>query len=185
MRGNLRPGVAICLPGSGCGVSLTTSPNCGSCWWSCIRRRTALVGSWKPGFAASAISAWLTGHGASDYDLCFTSFIYTFETSAIMRQKPPSAGTSHREPPTYLTSPKHRLVWPENAHRTPRLVHAHERLLPCPEAAPPRAHPDGDLWRPPALVEMKIRRSITRSPDPPAARVTAGSSGRAPWRSWG
>jgi len=39
----------------------------------------------------------LTGqNGVSDYDLGFTNFLYTFETSAIARQVPPSAGAVHR-----------------------------------------------------------------------------------------
>src|SRR4029453_11043208 len=37
----------------------------------------------------------------------------------------------------------------------------------------------------PAKVPMNVRRSTTRSPDPPAEGVTAASSGRAPWRSAG
>ena len=39
--------------------------------------------------------------------------------------------------------------------------------------------------RPPARLPMNTRRSITRSPDPPAAGATAGSSGRGPSRSCG
>ena len=39
--------------------------------------------------------------------------------------------------------------------------------------------------RRPATQPMNARRSITRSPDPPAAGATAGSSGRGPWRSSG
>jgi hypothetical protein len=38
----------------------------------------------------------LTGqNGLSDYDVGFTSFLYTFELSATARQKPPPAGTVH------------------------------------------------------------------------------------------
>jgi hypothetical protein len=39
----------------------------------------------------------LTGqNGISDYDLGFTNFLYTFETSATARQTPPPAGALHR-----------------------------------------------------------------------------------------
>ncbi len=39
----------------------------------------------------------LTGqNGVSDYDLGFTNFLYTFETSATARQTPPAAGALHR-----------------------------------------------------------------------------------------
>ncbi|MGH7317256.1 MAG: DUF3810 family protein, partial [Candidatus Rokuibacteriota bacterium] len=34
--------------------------------------------------------------GISDYDLGFTNFLYTFETSAVARQAPPPAGALHR-----------------------------------------------------------------------------------------
>jgi hypothetical protein len=34
--------------------------------------------------------------GISDYDLGFTNFLYTFETSSVSRQAPPAAGTVHR-----------------------------------------------------------------------------------------
>lgn len=34
--------------------------------------------------------------GISDYDLGFTNFLYTFETSSVARQAPPPAGTVHR-----------------------------------------------------------------------------------------
>jgi len=34
--------------------------------------------------------------GISDYDLGFTNFLYTFETSTIARQTPPAAGAVHR-----------------------------------------------------------------------------------------
>jgi hypothetical protein len=34
--------------------------------------------------------------GISDYDLGFTNFLYTFETSAAARQAPPPAGAVHR-----------------------------------------------------------------------------------------
>jgi hypothetical protein len=34
--------------------------------------------------------------GISDYDLGFTNFLYTFETSAVARQAPPPRGTVHR-----------------------------------------------------------------------------------------
>jgi hypothetical protein len=38
----------------------------------------------------------MTGQaGISDYDLGFTNFLYTFETSAVARQTPPG-GTVHR-----------------------------------------------------------------------------------------
>jgi hypothetical protein len=39
----------------------------------------------------------LTGqNGVSDYDLGFTNFLYTFETSNTARQVPPSAAAVHR-----------------------------------------------------------------------------------------
>jgi hypothetical protein len=39
----------------------------------------------------------LTGqNGISDYDLGFTNFLYTFETSATARQTPAPAGALHR-----------------------------------------------------------------------------------------
>ena len=39
----------------------------------------------------------LTGqNGVSDYDLGFTNFLYTFETSDTARQVPPSAEALHR-----------------------------------------------------------------------------------------
>ena len=41
----------------------------------------------------------------------------------------------------------------------------------------------GGTRRRPVRVPINARRSITRSPDPPAAGVTAGSSGRGPSRS--
>jgi hypothetical protein len=45
----------------------------------------------------------LTGqNGISDYDLGFTNFLYTFETSPAARQAPPPAGTVHRRPPRAL-----------------------------------------------------------------------------------
>jgi len=34
--------------------------------------------------------------GISDYDLGFTNFLYTFETSAVARQAPPAGGAVHR-----------------------------------------------------------------------------------------
>ena len=42
----------------------------------------------------------MTGQtGISDYDLGFTNFLYTFETSTAARQTPPAAGTLHRPSP--------------------------------------------------------------------------------------
>jgi hypothetical protein len=38
-------------------------------------------------------------NGISDYDLGFTNFLYTFETSATARQTPPPAGALHRRAP--------------------------------------------------------------------------------------
>jgi hypothetical protein len=39
----------------------------------------------------------MTGQaGISDYDLGFTNFLYTFETSAVARQTPPPGGAMHR-----------------------------------------------------------------------------------------
>jgi len=41
----------------------------------------------------------LTGqNGVSDYDLGFTNFLYTFETSASARQTPPAASVLHGRP---------------------------------------------------------------------------------------
>ena len=41
----------------------------------------------------------LTGqNGVSDYDLGFTNFLFTFETSAAARQRPPAAGIVHGRP---------------------------------------------------------------------------------------
>src|SRR5438445_5632528 len=48
----------------------------------------------------------------------------------------------------------------------------------CPSAT------SGAARKPSATPETNARRSIIRSPDPPAAEATAGSSGRGPWRSW-
>jgi hypothetical protein len=36
--------------------------------------------------------------GISDYDLGFTNFLYTFETSPTARQRPDAAGALHRRP---------------------------------------------------------------------------------------
>src|SRR6266478_5983233 len=47
----------------------------------------------------------------------------------------------------------------------------------CPSAT------SGAARKPSATPETNARRSIIRSPDPPAAEATAGSSGRGPWRS--
>jgi len=42
----------------------------------------------------------MTGQtGISDYDLGFTNFLYTFETSTVARQTPPAAGALHRPSP--------------------------------------------------------------------------------------
>jgi hypothetical protein len=42
----------------------------------------------------------MTGQtGISDYDLGFTNFLYTFETSTAARQTPPAAGALHRPSP--------------------------------------------------------------------------------------
>ena len=42
----------------------------------------------------------LTGQaGIRDYDLGFTNFLYTFETSVTARQTPPAAGRLHRPSP--------------------------------------------------------------------------------------
>src|SRR5216683_3073819 len=67
MRGNPRPRVAMRLPGSGCGVSLTAPPRTAEAVGRvCTRRRAAWVGGWKPGCAASSISACdLRGRTAS------------------------------------------------------------------------------------------------------------------------
>src|SRR4029079_16824000 len=35
-------------------------------------------------------------NGLSDYDLGFTDFLYTFETSRAARQRPPARGAAHR-----------------------------------------------------------------------------------------
>jgi len=35
-------------------------------------------------------------NGISDYDVGFTNFLYTFETSATATQAPPPAGALHR-----------------------------------------------------------------------------------------
>ena len=43
--------------------------------------------------------------GISDYDLGFTNFLYTFETSSVARQAPPPAGTVHRPAPGQPTAP--------------------------------------------------------------------------------
>jgi hypothetical protein len=39
-------------------------------------------------------------NGLSDYDLGFTNFLYTFETSASARRMPPAAVALHRREPT-------------------------------------------------------------------------------------
>src|SRR5260370_5043767 len=63
MRGNPRPRVAMGLPGSGCGVSLEAGMR------SLVDMRMRVTGQ----------------NGVSDYDLGFTNFLYTFETSAVAR----------------------------------------------------------------------------------------------------
>jgi hypothetical protein len=86
MRGNPRPTVAMGLPGSGYGVSLTAPPRTAEAvGWVCTRVRAALVGGWKPGCAASSRMRVTGQKGVTDYDLGFTNFLYTFETSAIAR----------------------------------------------------------------------------------------------------
>src|SRR5260370_23480682 len=88
MRGNPWPRVAIGLPGSGCGVSVTAPSRAAEAVGRvCTRRRAAVVGGWKPGLRSLVdMRMRLTGqNGVSDYDLGFTNVLSTFETSAIAR----------------------------------------------------------------------------------------------------
>lgn len=91
MRGNPRPRVAMRLPGSGCGVSLTAPPRTAEAVGRvCTRRRAAWVGGWKPGCAASSICACdLRGRTASPTTILVSRTSSTpsrrVETSAIAR----------------------------------------------------------------------------------------------------
>ena len=88
MRGNPRPRVAIGLPGSGCGgIPDGSAQNCGSCW-SDLHTASGRGGRRLQAGMPSLVDMRmrLTGqNGVSDYDLGFTNFLYTFETSAIAR----------------------------------------------------------------------------------------------------
>jgi len=118
MRGNPRPRVAIGLPGSGYGVSLTAPPRTAEAVGRvCTRRRAALVGGWKPGCGASSISACdLRGRTASP-----TTVLVSRTSSALpgdqdghlggghlldCREDPPHARVrSPRTPPADRRSP--------------------------------------------------------------------------------
>ena len=95
MRGTLRPRVAIGLPGSGCGVSLTAPPRTAETVSRvCTRRRAALVGGWKPGCAASSICACdLRGRTASPTTILVSRTSSPPSRRAPSRvQTPPSVG---------------------------------------------------------------------------------------------
>ena len=105
MRGNPRPRVAMRLPGSGCGVSLTAPPRTAeaSCW-SGLHPASGRVGRRLEAGMRSLVDMRmrLTGqNGVSDYDLGFTNFLYTFETSRderhrACRRRRPSAPRTRR-----------------------------------------------------------------------------------------
>src|SRR5258707_12922153 len=95
MRGNPRPRVAMRLPGSGCGVSLTAPPRTAEAVGRvCTRRRAAVVGGCKPGCPASSMWACdLRGRTASP-----TKILVSRTSSPPSRRAPSRA---HTAPPVH------------------------------------------------------------------------------------